>query len=110
VNKITAILKNYIHRHPLGKVEVVIELTPCDTSNLKLFSLSRKDKISLIQDSFNEEVKPVKEAILHAGGNLIESAWVNQTVSASVPVKNIHELAKLNEITAIDLPRSIARE
>ena len=109
MNKITPHLNDYLNNNPSSdKVEVVIELSPVDTSQAS--DAPRNEKIEQLKDAFQKNLGPVQQAIQNAGGNVTDSAWLNSTVKAVVPAANIHALANLEGITTIDLPRTLSSE
>jgi hypothetical protein len=111
VSKITAPLNEFLSNgQPKGKVEVIIELTPIDTTAMRDSDTPRNAKIASIQDAFQKELQPVREAILSAGGDVMDAAWINSTVKARIPAANIYTLANLDAVTAIDLPRNLTAE
>ena len=111
MNKITPNLNDYLNRtEPTAKIEVIIELSPIDTQTMRDSDAPRNDKIAQIKDAFQKNMQPVQEAIRNAGGDVMDSAWLNQTVKARIPAANIHTLANLDGITAIDLPKTLTQE
>jgi hypothetical protein len=111
VNKITALLNDYLnHSQPKGKIEVIIELTRIDTEAMRDADTPRNAKIATMKDAFQKELQPVQEAILDAGGDVVDCAWINQTVKARIPAANIYTLVNLDAVTAIDLPRKLMAE
>ncbi len=111
MNKITPHLNDYLNRNPSDdKVEVVIELSPIDTQPIHASDAPRNEKMAQIKDAFQKNLEPVQQAIQNAGGDVTDSVWLNQTVKARIPAANIHSLANLDGITAIDLPRTLTSE
>lgn len=111
MNKITPHLNDYLNNNPSSAtVEVVIELSPVDTTPTQSSDAPRNEKIAQLKDAFQKNLGPVQQAIQSAGGNVTDSAWLNSTVKAVIPAANIHALANLEAITAIDLPRTLSSE
>lgn len=111
MSKITANLNDYLsHSQPQGKIEVIIELTPIDTQAMRDSDAPRNAKIASVKDAFQKNLQPVQEAIRNAGGDIMDSAWINSTVKASIPAANIQALANLDAVMAIDLPRKLIAE
>jgi hypothetical protein len=75
-----------------------------------LKNLSRNEKIANLKQAFNIELQPIANEISNHGGNIIDSAWINQTVNAKVSSKCIKELIQLKEVTAIDLPKHLTKD
>lgn len=109
-DKITNNLKSFLERgQPLNDIEVVIELMPIQAGT-EPENVSRTQKIAFYKQTFMEELKPVADAILNRGGNILGSAWLNQTIKAKVPAGSIEELALLKEVNAIDLPHRLTHD
>ncbi len=109
-NKITTNLKDFLQKsQPEKEIEVVIELTPIKQTVVSE-NLSRNQKIANLKEAFNNELKPVAKEISNQGGNIVDAAWINQTINAMVTTKCIEELAQLKEVTAIDLPNRLSRD
>jgi hypothetical protein len=109
-NKIANSLKTFLDKsHAEKEIEIVIELTPiAHTSESK--KLSRTENIENLKKAFNIELQPIANEISNHGGNIINSAWINQTVNAKVSSKCINELVQLKEVTAIDLPKYLTKD
>jgi hypothetical protein len=109
-NKITANLKNFLQKSQLEKdIEVVIELTPISQA-VDSENLSRGQKIANLKQAFNNELEPVAKEITSRGGNIVDAAWINQTVNAMVSTRCIDELVQMKEVTAIGLPNRLTRD
>jgi len=109
-HKITNNLKDHLlHAEKEATIEVVIALQPVllpGGSEL----LSRSQKMANIKQAFNEELEPVAREINNLGGNILEAAWINQTINVKVSTGCIEELAQLKEVAGIDLPTTLTRE
>jgi hypothetical protein len=109
-NKITTNLKDFLQKsQPEKEIEVVIELTPVTQAAVSE-NLSRNQKIANLKEAFNNDLEPVAKEISNQGGNIVDAAWINQTINAMVTTKCIEELAQLKEVTAIDLPNRLSRD
>lgn len=108
--KISSGLKDYLKKaSDENHVEVVVELTPLP-ADTGAQGATRSAKIASYQQAFAESLQPVKELILRQGGDVLDSAWVNQTVKAKLPVSSLSQLAQLNQVTAIDLPHTLSAD
>ena len=109
-SKITNNLKDYLQTdQPLNDIEVVIELMPIQ-ARTELTNLSRTEKMAFYKQTFMDELKPIADVILNRGGDILGSAWVNQTIKAKIPAGSIEELALLKEVNIIDLPNRLAHD
>lgn len=85
-NKITSGLKDFLQKSPPEKeIEVVIELTPIKQAAVSE-NLTRNQKIANLKAAFNNELEPVAKEISNQGGNIVDAAWINQTVNAMVSI------------------------
>lgn len=107
-NKISGSLENYLSKNKLSDVEVVIELNPVNFQTHT--SVSQKEKMAIVKEAFNKAIKPLEKIINNKGGNILHSAWINQTIKARIPTQFISDLANENSVATIDLPRSISKE
>ena len=60
--------------------------------------------------AFERAVGPVAEVIAGAGGQVLEGAWINQTLRARVPARAISELAGTDGVSAVDVPHALEAE
>jgi hypothetical protein len=66
-------------------VEVVVEMQPVAVPA----SGSRASRIEAVRTGFEEELRGVAERIAAAGGEVLETAWINQTVRGSIPAGEV---------------------
>lgn len=90
-------------------LDVVLELDP-QTELADAAPQSRSEQIALRKEIFSHDVVPVEEAIQEAGGEVVDQAWINQTVLARVPVRGVEQLSELDKVMALDVPRTIEAE
>lgn len=110
IDKITSNLKSYLQKNGTdSNIEVVIELIPISLP-AGISKYSRNEKIAIHKEKFNEELESVSKVIAKEGGAILDTAWINQTIKASIPAKSIETLAGLQKITAIDMPDQLTRE
>ena len=95
--------------NPEEDIEVVIELAPIKQA-VASENISRGQKIANLKQAFNSELEPIAKEITNQGGNIVDAAWINQTVNAMVSSKCIEELVQLKEVTAIDIPNRLTRD
>ena len=108
--KITNELKSFLEQsQPENTVRVVIELKPVEHDDVEI-PATRQQKMQQLRTSFDARLQPVATEIANIGGNIIDTAWINQTISASLPVNSITNIAKLKGVHAIDLPRALSKD
>jgi hypothetical protein len=83
-----------------SQVEVIVELQPVETPTAG----SRQERVSALKEGFERELRPVAEKITRAGGQVLETAWLNQTVRSRLPAGEVPRLAEHQGVRGIDLP------
>lgn len=89
-----------------SEVEVVVELQPVQTPQAG----SRQERIAAMKERFERELRPVAERIAQAGGRVVETAWLNQTIRSRLPAGEVPRVAEDEAVGAIDLPRRLEAE
>ena len=87
-------------------LDVVVELDP-QSEPPAAAPQSRSEQIALRKETFGHDVVPVEEAIHEAGGEVLDRAWINQTVRARVPAQGVEQLSELEKVAALDVPRRL---
>lgn len=106
-SKLTSSLASRIQRVEADDlVDVILELQPIDPS-IASHARSRSERIAAHQEAFSRESQPVETVIRQCGGEVIGSAWINQTVRARVPAKVLGQLSDLEPVALLDVPRTI---
>jgi hypothetical protein len=68
---------------------------------------SRSEQIALRKEAFSHDVVPVEEAVHEVGGEVLDRAWINQTVRARVPAEGVEQLSELDQVETLDIPRRL---
>ena len=87
-------------------VEVIVELQPLDLPKTG----SRQQRMAAAKQRFDHEVQSVVDKITEAGGQVLETAWLNQTVRSRIPAREVPRVAEDDTVSAIDLPGTITPE
>jgi len=103
------LLRQMNEAQPATIIDVVVELDTAPESMTKDLH-SRTERIDALKKHFSQNLTPVVEAIQKAGGEVIESAWLNSTVLARVPTDSIPVLAEHHKITKLDVPHPITSD
>ncbi|MCV2489179.1 hypothetical protein OF117_07365 [Geodermatophilus sp. YIM 151500] len=98
--RVTERLAAVDQRSPL---EVVVEMQPVAVPDTG----SRASRIEAVKAGFEEELRGVAERIAAVGGEVLETAWVNQTLRGTIPAAELVRVAEDDAVTAIDLPRPL---
>jgi hypothetical protein len=85
-------------------VDVVVELRSVDEPPPEG---SRLERIHAKKDAFDGVSAEVERAVRAEGGEVVDRAWINQTVRAKVPARAIPRLALRDDISVIDVPHAI---
>jgi hypothetical protein len=89
-----------------SQVEVIVELQPVETPT----AASRQERISAMKEGFERELRPVAEKITRAGGQVLETAWLNQTIRSRLPAGEVPHVAEHEAVSGIDLPHQLEPE
>ena len=90
-------------------LDVVLELHP-QPGPAAAAPQSRSERIAVRKETFSHDVAPVEEAIHESGGEVVDRAWINQTVLARVPAQAVEQLSELEKVAALDVPRTLEAE
>lgn len=98
--RVTERLASLEERSP---VEVVVEMQPVAVPSTG----SRTSRIEAVKAGFEQELRGVAERIAAVGGEVLDTAWINQTVRSSIPAAELVRVAEEDAVVAIDLPRPL---
>ena len=87
-------------------LDLIVEL---ESGPPRSASGSRAERIAAEKQSFDHHAGPVERLIQEAGGEVLDRAWINQTLRARLPVRSVNDLTKAAEVSAIDVPRRVER-
>jgi len=68
------------------------------------------DDMAAAKEAFERAVGPVAEVIAGAGGQVLEGAWINQTLRARVPARAVSHLAGTDGVSVVDVPHRLEAE
>jgi hypothetical protein len=89
-----------------SQVEVIVELQPVEMPK----AASRQERMAAMKEGFERELRPVAERIIQAGGQVLETAWLNQTVRSRIPAHEVSHVAEHETVSGIDLPHKLEPE
>jgi hypothetical protein len=87
-------------------LDVVVELDPQAGPDAAA-PQSRSEQIALRKEAFSRDVAPVEETVREVGGEVVDRAWINQTVLARVPARGVEQLSELNKVAVLDVPHTL---
>lgn len=93
---------------PGESLHVVVELKERSATPPATASLAERRQMN--KQSFALETQPLKEKIAQLGGEVLDEAWLNSTISVRMPKKALEELSFDDLVQSIDLPRTLERE
>ncbi len=109
-SKLTPDLTNRLTQAAVDDVlDIVLELDPKPEPEVAT-PQSRSEQIALRKEKFSRDVVPVEETIREVGGEVVDRAWINQTVLARVPARGVEELSEIDKVAALDVPRTLEPE
>jgi len=85
-------------------VDVVIELEPDEAP---ASTGSRAERIAAARAAFAAAADPVESAVVGAGGEVLDRAWINKTLLARVAAGSLERLSALRAVRAVDVPRKL---
>jgi hypothetical protein len=88
---------------------VVLELKEMDKAPAPA-TASRAEQIQLNKQYFAQYIQLLKDKIASLGGEVLDQAWLNSTISARVPKHGLEVLEHDDRVQSIDLPHAIERE
>ena len=66
--------------------------------------------VAAAKEAFERAARPVADVIAGAGGEVLEGAWINQTLRARVPAAAISDLAGTDGVAVVDVPHALESE
>jgi hypothetical protein len=96
------------HIGPMDVLQVVVELQPLTLVRVR--GLSRKEQIINAKKTLSLDFETIKESIQRLGGEVLDYAWLNQTILAEVPASQVSKIAHLEKVQLVDLPHVISVE
>jgi hypothetical protein len=91
------------HQHDDDALDVIVELNsepPATTG-------TREEQIAKRKAAFDADADDVKDVIQRLGGEVLDAAWINQTIRGRVPKRSLARLARHKRVAAIDAPAPI---
>jgi hypothetical protein len=105
--KVTSALEADVERHGSGDpIDVVVELTPAPSPA----SGSRGERIAQARSAFERQADSVRRMIVDAGGEVLGSAWINQTLRTRLPKQLLEQLVLDDRVARLDVTRAITAE
>jgi hypothetical protein len=105
--KVTSALEADVERRSNGEpIDVVVELTPAPSPS----SGSRGERIAQARSAFERQADAVRRMIVEAGGEVLGSAWINQTLRTRLPKAVLEQLALDERVARLDVTRAITAE
>jgi hypothetical protein len=90
-----------------GPVDTVIELAAQEPPSA---DLPRGERMAAMKKAFEQRASEVEAAVVKAGGEVVEKAWINQTLYARLPSEGLDAVAALDDVGLLDAPRRIKPE
>lgn len=87
-------------------IDVIVELNVLDVPK----SGSREERVASLKEGFERELRPVANTVAAVGGQVVDTAWVNQTMHGRIPAGQVSRLAEEEMVSHIDLPVMLRAE
>ena len=105
--KVTSELAADVEQRPSGEsIDVVVELTPAASPS----SGSRSERVAQARSAFERQAESVRRMIVDAGGEVLGSAWINQTLRTRLPKPLLEQLALDDRVARLDVTRTLTAE
>lgn len=88
------------------EVDVVLELQPVPMPG----EGSRSERVVAMKQAFEQSATGLRRTITELGGEVVDTAWINQTLRTRVPKGALQGLEADKRIVALDAPRTIEPE
>ena len=62
------------------------------------------------KEAFNRAAEPVTKLVAGLGGEVVDGAWINNTLRARVPAGNVPHVAGAEGVAAVDVPHAVQAE
>ncbi len=103
-SKVTPQLAEHVAaRNDDERVEVVVELHPLSVPA----DGSRTERVTAMKQAFEQSATGLSRTIAELGGEVVDAAWINQTVHTRVPKRALEGLEADERVVALDAPRTI---
>lgn len=108
--KLTANLRRRLAATSAGQpVEVVVEVgTKARAAAAP--EAGRAEKIAALKKSFAASVEPIERAIESSGGEVLDRAWLNQSLKARLPREAVELLGERDDVERVDMPELLRRD
>jgi len=91
-------------------LEIVVELRPALEEAGPAGPASRSERIAARKADAERCFAPLEEEILRVGGEVTGHAWINKTLRARLPAKEVLTLCRREEIATLDIPHVLRAE
>lgn len=102
--KLSPKLRQRLAATPAGQaVEVVVEVGTKAGAPLAP-AAGRAEKITTLKKNFSASAGPIERAIESSGGEVLDRAWLNQSLKARLPREAVEPLGEREDIERVDMP------
>jgi hypothetical protein len=95
---------------PNESVVVIVEMTPRAAATRAFAPSERQQQIAMRRAAFAEQASPIEQTIESAGGEVLDRAWINNTMKARVPAGAVRKLVELDGVEALDVEHRLRRD
>ncbi|HYL04688.1 MAG TPA: hypothetical protein VE075_01530 [Thermoanaerobaculia bacterium] len=106
--KLTSKLRQRLAATPKGHpVEVVVEVGTKASAPSGRAAGSRAEKIAALKQVFSASAEPIERAIERSGGEVLDRAWLNQSLKARLPREAVEALGEREDVERLDMPAAL---
>ena len=91
-------------------LDIVVELRSALEESGPGGMASRAERIAARKADAERCFAPLEEAIVRVGGEVTGHAWINKTLRARLPAKEVLSLCRREEIATLDIPHGLQAE
>lgn len=107
--KITAPLAATIDAaDPNDDVVVIVEMASAQPRSFA--PQPRQQQIAAHRAEFEKQASPIEQTIHDIGGEVLDRAWINNTMKARVPARAVKELSDLDGVETVDVEHRLQRD
>ena len=94
---------------PNEDVVVILEMAPQEPPKAAT-TLQRQQLIAARRAQFEEQASPIEQTIQNMGGEVLDRAWINNTMKARVPARAVKTLIDVDGVETVDIPHRLQRD
>jgi hypothetical protein len=94
---------------PDEEVVVIVAMVPGE-ARARSADEPRQQQIAGRRAEFEKQASPIEQTISSIGGEVLDRAWINNTMKARVPASAVQKLVDLDGVETVDLEHRLQRD